>query len=133
QSYRLLAAAPAAGQAVNWHLAESLPANYAGSKLPGARWTDVPEALNSAKKLKSLEKTFSNYLYDVARFTLLENSKLDLVGKPNEDVLAFRERCRAAARRQADQAVAAERLKYQPRFEALGAKLPEASEPARPH
>jgi hypothetical protein len=98
----------------------------------GARWAAVPESLNSAKKLKALEKSFADFLYNSARLTLLENSKLGLVGNPGEDVLAFRERCRSAARHEAEKALAAEKIRYQPRFEALGASLPgEASGPQR--
>ncbi len=125
QAYRLIVAPPAAGQAVAWPAAERVGEALAASPEPGARWAEVPEAVGTARKLKTLEKAFADFLYDNARLTLLENVKLGLVGAPGEDVLAFRARCRTAAREQADQAVAAEKLKYQPRFAALGAALPE--------
>src|SRR2546430_7319084 len=33
---------------------------------PGARWADVPESLDKARKLKPLEKAFADHLYNNA-------------------------------------------------------------------
>jgi hypothetical protein len=122
QSYRLLAQPSAA-----WPTAERLAVATATAPAPGAHWATVPEALNSAKKLKALEKAFTDCLYNGAKLTLLENAKLGLVGGPGEDILAFRERCRAAARQELEKAFVAEKSKYQPKFQALGARLPEGT------
>jgi hypothetical protein len=85
----------------------------------------VSEALNTARKLKALEKAFVEHLYGNAKLRLLENRKLSLVSDPQEDLLAFQKRCRVTARREADKAYMAERLKYQPKFKALGLALPD--------
>jgi hypothetical protein len=130
RSYRLLAKPPAAGQVVAWHAAERVQDSLTGAPEANARWTEVPGALNSAKKLKSLEKAFAAFLYGNARLTLLENTKLGLISKPGEDVLAFRERCRAAAREEADRARAAEKAKYEAKFATLG--VPMAAEQPEP-
>jgi hypothetical protein len=122
--YRLLAKPPAAGQAVAWHAAERVGGALAGAPEANGRWGDVPETLNSAKKIKALEKGFAGYLYGNAKLTLLENTKLGLISTPGEDVLAFQQRCRAAAQQEAAQALAAERAKYQAKFEALGVAMP---------
>jgi hypothetical protein len=126
QTYRLLAVPPPAGQAVNWAGAERLTCQAAFAPAPGATWGTVPDALSAGKKLKALEKTLADFLYNSARLALLENRELGLVSQPGEDVLAFRERCRAAARVEADKAVDAERVKFQPKFAALGARMPDA-------
>ncbi|MCI0462175.1 MAG: DUF87 domain-containing protein [Gemmataceae bacterium] len=125
QTYRLLALPPDSGQALTWHTAERLSSEPANSPESGARWTEVPDSVNTAKKLKPLEKSLGEFLYTDARLGLLENAKLGLIGQPGEDVVAFQARCRAAAQQEADKAVAAERLRYQPKFDALGVKMPE--------
>jgi hypothetical protein len=122
--YHLVAQPPAPGQAVAWASARWAGESPGAAAEPGARWTAVPETLNSSRKLKALEKAFADFLYGNARLTLLENVKLGLVGNPGEDVLAFQERCRADASGEADKALRSERLKYQPKFGALGADLP---------
>ncbi len=131
QTYRLLAPAPVAGAAVSWATAERIGAQPVAAPDPGAGWAPVPDALQTGRKLKSLEKSLADYLYNEARLVLLENAKLGVLGQPGEDVVAFRERCRTAARQEAGQAVAAERLKYAPKFEALGAKMPEGTGPEK--
>jgi hypothetical protein len=92
---------------------------------PGAAWTEVPESLNNARKLKALSKTFADHLYQTARMILLGNVALGLNGEPGEDVVAFRERCRRAAHQEAEKALAAQKLKYEPRFQELGVPIPE--------
>ncbi|HEV3260303.1 MAG TPA: hypothetical protein VG013_25840, partial [Gemmataceae bacterium] len=122
--YRLLAQPPAAGQAVRWDTADAVGEGLAAGPEAEASWLDTPEPLNTAKKLKTLERDFADFLYAHARLALLANRELDLVSEPGEDVMAFQVRCRAAARRQADKAVAEARPKYSARFEALDAHLP---------
>ncbi len=126
QTFRLLTHPPLPGQPINWHIAERFQEDFA-SALAGARWSAVPDSVNSAKKLKALEKTFAHFLYDVARLALRENRALGVVGGPGEDEPAFRARCRQAALQGAQRALTEEKLKYQPKFEALGAKIPEGS------
>jgi hypothetical protein len=131
QTYRLLAPLPAGGASVQWATAERINAQPVTEPEPEASWAPVPDEVPTARKLKSLEKALADHLYNEARLVLLENAKLGLVSQPGEDVVAFRERCRVAARQEADKAVAAERLKYQPKFEALGAKMPEGAGPEK--
>src|SRR5262249_18315812 len=128
QTYRLLALPPEAGGTVNWATAQRVAGEPGTTPQPGATWGAVPESLNTSRKLKPLQKPLEDFLYNDARLVLLENAKLGLVGLPGEDVVAFRERCRTAARQEAEKGIAAERLKYQPKFEALGAKIPEGPE-----
>src|SRR5262249_13452276 len=98
---------------------------------PEAGWAPVPEEVPTARKLRSLEKALADHLYNEARLVLLENARLGLGSQAGEDVVAFRERCRVAARQEADKAVAAERLECQPKFEARGAKMPEGVAPEK--
>jgi hypothetical protein len=129
QAYRLLAEPPT-GPAVTWQTAERVGDRLAAGPEPEAHWATVPDGLTSARKLKTLEKALADFLYTDARLRLFENEKLGLVSRPGEDVLEFQRRCREAARQEAERAVAAEKLKYRPRFEALGAAMPEG--PAAP-
>ncbi len=125
RSYRLVAAAPTAGQPVAWHAAETVGEILAAAPQPNARWSDVPETLNTVKKLKALEKEFTAFLQGNARLSILMNRTLDLVGEPGEDVVAFQERCRTAAQQEAAKALAAEKARYREKFAALNATLPE--------
>jgi hypothetical protein len=124
--YRLLLdQAPDAG-ALRWAAGEratELPSS--GSAEPGAHWGDVPASLDTARKMKGLEKSFADHLYANARMTLLQNGTLGLSGEPGEDVVTFRDRCRRAAHQEADKALTALRRKYEPQFQALGVPVPE--------
>jgi hypothetical protein len=120
-----LADPPAAGRPVAWEGAEpfALDALTPGPQA-NARWKEVPESLNTGRKLKALEKAFADFLYSTRKLPLLENRSLGLVSEVGESEGAFRERCRQAAAEEARQALEMERAKFAPRFEALGMKLP---------
>ena len=90
--------------------AESFDGQPLDAPEPSAGWAPVPESVNGARKLKALEKAFAEYLYGNARLRLFENRKLGLVSQPQEDLLAFGQRCRDAALREAGKAYEAERL-----------------------
>jgi hypothetical protein len=126
-AYRLLAEPPAPGRSLNWMTAESVEAQPLDAPEPAGGWGTVPESVNGAKKLKALEKAFAEYLYGSARLRLFENRKLGLVSEPREDLLAFGQRCRDAALREAAKAYEAERLKYLPKFNALNLPMPALS------
>ena len=128
--YRLLAEPPAPGQVVSWATAEQALDGLDANPVATALWSDVPESLNSAKKLKALERAFADFLYGNARYPLRFNRALNLTGTPEEDTPAFQQRCRGAARQEADKAVAVEKPKFSTKFEALHASLPEMT-PAR--
>jgi hypothetical protein len=127
EKFQLLAEPPGAGRPPAWDRAEAA-GPLAPGPLPDARWADVPESLNTGRKLKSLEKGFADYLYSTQKLALFENRALELVSEPGESRDAFRGRCRAAARLRAEQALDMEKLKFTPKFEALGIDLPD--EPA---
>ncbi len=127
RTYRLLTTPPRDAETVRWATAESagdLPPLSANA-FEGAQWAEVPETLDKARKLKSQEKTLAEHLYSNARLLLLENAKLGLLSEPGEDITAFRERCRQAARQEAEKTLAAEKLTYEPQFVALGVPIPE--------
>jgi uncharacterized protein DUF87 len=124
RSYRLLAEPAAAGQAPNWQTAESTSAVPTAAPEADARWGTVSEAWNTPRKLKTLERTFTEFVYSTARLSLAVNDALDLVGAPGEEPEAFRERCQAAALREAEKALAAETPRYRAKFDALHAPFP---------
>jgi hypothetical protein len=124
RQYRYLAAPPGAGQPVDWHT-EPFAGSLAESPEAGARWADVPDSLNTAKKLTALKRAFADFLYGNAKLALYVNGALDLVSEPGEDVAAFQERCRTGARREAERALEEEKHRYAPKFQALNAELPD--------
>jgi hypothetical protein len=121
---RLLAEAAEAGYSMDWDHAEPAPQTLVGCPSPQGRWAEVPSALDSGRKLKALEKTFSEWVYGSQRLPLLQNSTLGLVSAPGESLEAFRARCRAAAMHEAEKALEMEKAKFAPKFEALGMRVP---------
>jgi hypothetical protein len=128
QQYRLLAAAPAAGHPADWAAAEAVGAALVQPE-PGARWAGAPDTLDTGRKLRALEKAFAEYLASTLKLALFQNTDLQLVSEPGEGRAAFQERCRAAARRVAEDALAVEKAKFAPRFAALDARLPDDQPP----
>jgi hypothetical protein len=131
RNYRFLAMPPVPGQPAAWQTAEPLAESLAAAPQPEARWADAPESLNAPKKLAALQRAFADYLYGNVKLTILTNRDLELVGTPGEDVLAFQQRCRAAADQMAQKELLEARAKAQPRFEAE--KLPFPEDPVEKH
>ncbi len=124
----LLAQPAPAGHPVAWERSDAIGETLAPGSVPHARWEGVPDALDTGRKLKALEKAFAEYLYSTQKLALFENRTLELLSQPGETQAAFRERCRSAAAEGARQALELERAKFAPRFAALDMALP-ADEP----
>jgi hypothetical protein len=124
ESLRLLARPPEPGQPVDWARAEAVEQSPGHRPEPGARWLDVPESLDTGRKLKALENAFADYLHGAQKLALHENRTLGLVREPGEALGEFLRRCRAAAEQERDKALELERAKFRPKFQALGAELP---------
>jgi len=127
KGYRFLAESAAPGESLKWLTAESVEGQLLDAPEAAAGWAPVPESLDTAKKLKALEKAFAEYLYGNARLRLFENKKLGLVSQPQEDLLAFGQRCHDAALREAGKGYETERAKYLPKFNALNLPMPALS------
>ncbi len=125
QTLRLLAQPAVAGHPVEWERAEAAPAELATGPTPGARWAGVPDTLDTGRKLKALEKAFADWLYSTQKLGLFRNRILGLVSDPGESLADFRGRCRLGAQARAEEALKMEKVKFAPKFEALGMDLPE--------
>ncbi len=127
EAVRLLAQPPAVGHPAAWEtawpLAGAVPEG--AQPPPDARWTGVPESLDTGAKLKALEKAFGDHLWTRRRLSLWENLTLGLLSWPGESEVDFRKRCKAAAEEQKKQAVEMEKVKFRPKFESLGLSLPD--------
>jgi hypothetical protein len=122
---RLLAEPTAPGHPVSWEQARPVATALEDNPRPQASWADVPEALDTGRKLKALERAFADYLYSTQKIALFENRPLGLISEPGETDESFRKRCVAAAAEETKQALDLERVKFGPRFEALDSKLPD--------
>jgi hypothetical protein len=120
----LLARPSPAGHPVAWEQATAIGETLAPGPAPQAHWEGVPDALDTGRKLRALEKAFAEYLYSTQKLALFENRSLDLMSQPGETQEAFHERCRSAAAEGARQALELEKAKFTPRFAALGLSLP---------
>ena len=120
----LLARPTAVGVPLAWDAAELIGPLLADKPLPGARWANVPESLDTSRKLRSLEKAFVDHLYSTRKLSMFENRALKLVSEPGEAVEVFQQRCRLAAAQEAKQALEMEKVKFKPKFEALDATVP---------
>ncbi|MFL5340315.1 MAG: hypothetical protein ACJ8F7_09195, partial [Gemmataceae bacterium] len=91
------------------------------------------EALNTAKKLKTLQKTWTDSLYGSARLALLESHpKLGLRSEVGEDVQAFLARCREAAKQQGQAELQKAQAEYSVERQKLVAQLPPRAAPPEP-
>jgi hypothetical protein len=125
ETIRLLARPAASGHPLAWDRAEAAGERLAETPLPGAQWDGVPDSLDTGRKLKALEKAFVEHVYGTRKLSLFQNRALALVSDPGESLDAFRERCRRAAAAEAGQALAMEKAKFTPRFQALGLTVPD--------
>jgi hypothetical protein len=125
ETIRLLAHPAASGHPLDWDRAETVGEKLASTPLPGAQWDSVPDTLDTGRKLRALEKAFGEYLYSTRKLSLFQNRVLELVSDPGESLEAFRDSCRRAAATEAAQALAMEKAKFTPRFQALGMSVPD--------
>jgi len=125
ETIRLLAQPAASGHPLDWDHAEPVGESLATTPLPGAHWDGVPDSLDTGRKFKGLEKAFGEYLYSTKKLSLFQNRELELVSEPGETLEAFQARCRQAAAEEAAQALAMQKAKFTPRFEAMGMAVPE--------
>ncbi len=132
ETVRLLAQPAASGHPIDWDRAETVGEKLAKSHQPGARWDAVPDSLDTGRKFKALEKAFGEYLYSTKKLSLFQNRTLGLVSDPGESLDSFRDRCRKAAAQEAAQALAMEKAKFTPRFQALGMSVPADPRGANP-
>ena len=120
----LLAAAPGDGQPVDWTRAETVADALDPNARPEARWSPVPEALNSAAKVGALEKAFADYLAAV-KVMVPTNATLKMTCREEEDAAGFRVRCQTAAWEDFQKAPAAEKETYAPEFARYKVAVPE--------
>jgi hypothetical protein len=130
QIVHLLAKPNEPGHPVDWSAARTIADRMEAHPRPNARWANVSASVDTGRKLKALEKAFIDYLYSTHKLSLLQNRTLELVSEPGESAEAFRQRCHAAAVEEARQAIDMTKVKFQPKFEALGLELP--NDPAAP-
>src|SRR5262249_30758689 len=115
---RRLVLAPAPGVPVDWARAmDNIPDPVAKPEA-NARWGPVPESVDTGRKVKAVEKAFTEYLYGSVKLTLWENRDLVLMSKPSETKEAFQKRCRQAAQQRREEEVLLERIKFAPKIKA---------------
>src|SRR5207302_1307558 len=90
---------------------------------PDARWGPIPDALNTVKKLKALEKGFSDFLAGL-KVTVPANVALKMSCDSSESPDAFRARCQSIAWREFEKKLAAERQSYESEFKRYGVSVP---------
>ncbi len=133
RSYRLIVEAPESDPNVNWSAAMPVAEQLASGPSDNAQWSEAPEALNSLKKLKALQKPFADFLYSSAKIALFEShAKLGLYSNLGEDVHAFQARCRAAAQQLGEAELKQAETDYQTDRRKLVAQLPPEAAPQAP-
>lgn len=107
RTYRLICDAPESGQGAKWGEAQSVgDALNSTPESVEASWQDIPKGLNDVKRLKDLQKEFSDYLYNNVDFTVFHNKGLSLTSEDNETHEAFLERCKNFAQQEAEKEAA---------------------------
>src|SRR5262249_54738489 len=124
RALRLLAAAPADGQPVDWSRAETIGDALDDQAQPGARWTAAPASLNDAQKVKALEKAFGDYL-NAIKLTVPSSEKLKMRCDQGEDLETFRGRCQVVAWREFEKELVAKREFYASEFAKYQVSVPQ--------
>jgi hypothetical protein len=83
----------------------------------------APEAANSPAELKSIARSFADWLYYHSQISLLAHPEFDVVQRPGESEQEFKGRLRQAARERRDAGVDDLRERYAARIEKVEAKL----------
>ena len=100
QVYHLVAEPPTIVNPTPWlkasHMSEVMH-DEPDETLTEALWADVPEEINTLKKIEELKKAFVEFLIEHAAQSVVANTSLDLVRAPWEDEERFKERCRKMA------------------------------------
>lgn len=128
RDYRFLGAVPASGAFVAWESAEPLREMLAVAPEAGARWAELPEVFESARKVKALEKAFADFLYGSVKLVVRVNAAVGLASEPGEDAAAFQQRCRKAAEGKLAEEVTALKAKHRAKFEAAKLTFPDEEE-----
>lgn len=89
----------------------------------GPFFTMVPEGVNSPRKLRSISKNLSDWLYYNSRLTINIHPELGLFQRPDETDRSFNVRLQQAAREKRDEEVDALEKKYDTKIERLERKL----------
>jgi len=115
----------------DWSRAEEIPFTEQDcqQKVPaGSRFYPLPAAIASLKDFKSLEKSFSDYLYQAQRLEMYRVAALKMESRPGESQGDFKVRLTDALRGQKDAALTALQKKYADRQKALQQKLAAAQD-----
>ncbi len=126
---RLIAPAPAEGQAVAWAKGEKIADTLDTQPQTGARFDVVPTALDSAAKVEALKKAFVDYLV-AAKVGVPRCDKLSMTLGSSEDENVFRERCRVEAWKAFLKKVEEEKATYAGEFQRYQVAPPEPLPPA---
>jgi hypothetical protein len=133
RGYRLIAEPPQGDLTIQWSEATPIKGDLADGPKENAQWAEVPEALNSLKKLKAFQKPFIDYLYANAKIALFEgHPKLNLRSDLGEDVQAFQARCREEAQNRAEAELRQAEADYQTERQKLAVQLPPDQTPPAP-
>ncbi len=93
------------------------------SELINASFSKVPDTINTAKKIKSVESEFSDYLYHNFDKKILVHEDLELFQKSNESVEAFLSRVALAAREERDEEIDTLKDSYDKKLDKLKDKI----------
>jgi len=89
----------------------------------GVSYSDVPESMNTAKELRSVEKEFSNWIYDEKRHEVLEHAKLKLTRKADESVNSFLMRVETATKEIRDEDMDELQERYEKKLDKIEDKI----------
>lgn len=84
---------------------------------------DVPDSMNAVKELTSMEKEFSNWLYETQKLDTYEHEELKLYQKSGESDEAFLSRLQMEAREIRDEELDELQEKYEPKFKRVEERI----------
>ncbi len=87
------------------------------------KFGEIPETMNSPKEISSIEKEFSNWIYESQRCCINEHSVLKITQEPNESVQAFHMRVNLAAKELRDEEIDSLQEKYEKKLDRIEEKI----------
>ncbi len=87
------------------------------------RFGDVPDSMNTAKELKTVQKEFSDWIYDEKRYEVKEHAKLKITRGINEDEGSFASRIDHTIRELADEEIDKLQERYEKKIEKIADKI----------
>lgn len=109
---------------VNWHDKEDLEdLDFSNKERTNTSYYNLPTFMQNARELKSIQREFTNKIYQNNKLTLYKNSSLKLLSKQDETLIDFKIRIQDRLNEEIDENIEKLQIKYEKEEKRLETKL----------